>query len=393
MARVPAGVAGLDDNRAMPLPRRIAIALIAAALVLLAISHYHYGLAAQSGIVLTVVPLLFAGLLLGRPGLWLTTAVLLVIFALGCWVDLQQNIVMATMQDVVASLLQPVMGCAVVALILDRLIRQSDISHRRTRDLALLCRQLEIEMRQKEQSQAQLIHSQRMDSLGKLASSTAHDFNNLLSVVLGYATQHDAARATEEAMRVRMEKIVVATRRGKQLTDKLLTLARSDPTLCETFDANAALLDLAPMIRSMAGPRIDVRTALSEDPVLIRMDYAEFEAGVLNIAKNACDAMPDGGTFSLESEVVGEDVRLRFVDDGHGMPPDVAARIFEPFFTTKPRTQGTGIGLAVVYRTVTESGGGVEVDSTPGAGTRFTLSLPRQPQPTHGTNVSRAAIA
>lgn len=377
----------------MPLPRQIATALIAVGLLLLAISHYRYGLAAQSGVVLTVVPLLFAGLLLGRPGLWLTTAVLLAIFALGCWSDLHAGIVAATTQDILASLLQPAMGCAIVALILDRLIRQSDFARRRNRDLALLCRQLEIEMRQKEQSQAQLIHSQRMDSLGKLASSAAHDFNNVLSIILGYATLHDSAIASEDAMRVRLEKIIAATRRGKRLTNKLLTLARSDQPLRETFDANTALLGLAPMIHSMAGTRIDVRTAPCDGSAWIRMDHAEFEACVLNIAKNACDAMPDGGTFHIESGVLGDEVCLRFADTGHGMPADVAARAFEPFFTTKPRTQGTGIGLAVVFRTIIEAGGHVELDSSPGNGACFTLRLPRQPAPARDADAMRAVRA
>jgi signal transduction histidine kinase len=376
----------------MPHYRKIAVALIALGLILLAVSHYHYGLAAQSGMLLSTLPLLFAGLLLGRTGLWLTTAAYFAILVLGSWTDLHHGVAGAsTLGEALSSLLQPVMGCAIVALILDRLILKSDISRRRSRDLALLCRQLEIEMQEKERSQAQLIHSQRMDSLGKLAGNVAHDFNNLLSIILGYATQRDPPSHDEAAL-TRMKQIVAATQRGKHLTDKLLTLARIAPPAREVFDANAVLEELLPMVRSMLGARIRVEAALCESAAWVYMDYAEFETGVLNIAKNAGDAMTQEGTFRIESTIAGDEVHLRFADDGHGMPPDIAARIFEPFFTTKPPTRGTGIGLAVVYRTIVESDGRIEVESAPGRGTCFVLRLPLQEAPAYATEV-RAASA
>jgi signal transduction histidine kinase len=375
----------------MSLPRRIAVALIAFGLVLFAISHYHYGLASQSGLLLGIVPLLFAGLLLGRTGLWLTAAAYLAILAIGSWTDLRHGVAgVSTLGDALSELLQPVMGCAIVALILDRLILKSDISRRRSHDLALLCRQLEFEMQEKERSQAQLIHSQRMDSLGKLSGNVAHDFNNLLSVILGYASQRDPP-PDDDAAQTRMTKIVAATRRGKQLTDKLLTLARVDPPSRETFDANGALSELLPMIESMFGQRIHVTLALCEAAAWIRMDYAEFEAAVLNLAKNAGDAMKGGGTFRLESEIAAGEVRLRFADDGCGMSSEIAAHIFEPFFTTKPPTQGTGIGLAVVYRTIVESDGRIEVDSAPGQGTCFTLRLPLRAAPRYMADTANAS--
>ena len=375
----------------MPLPRKIAVALIAFGLVLLAISHYYYGLAAQSGLLLSVLPLLFAGLLLGRTGLWLTAAAYFAILVLGSWMDVRHGVAGAsTVGDALSSLLQPVMGCAIVALILDRLILKSDINRRRSDDLALLCRQLEIEMQEKERSQAQLTHSQRMDSLGKLAGNVAHDFNNLLNIILGYATQR-MAPAHDDGAQQRMSKIVDATRRGKQLTDRLLTLARPDPPTREVFDANSALIDLLPMIRSMLGERIRVESMLCEAAAWIRMDYAEFEAGVLNMAKNAGDAMPQNGTFRVESAIIGDEVRLSFSDDGHGKKPEIAARVFEPFFTTKPRTQGTGIGLAVVYRTVVESNGHIEVRTAPGRGACFILRLPLRDAPAYAADAQTAS--
>ena len=190
-----------------------------------------------------------------------------------------------------------------------------------------------------------------------------------------------------------MNGIVAATQRGKQLTDKLLTLARVAPPMREVFDANGALDELLPMVRSMLGERIRVEATLCEPSAWIRMDYAEFETCVLNIAKNAGDAMAHEGRFRIESAIVGDEVQLRFADDGHGMPPDVATRVFEPFFTTKPPTQGTGIGLAVVFRTIVESDGSIEVQSAPGRGTCFTLHLPLRETPAYATQMPARTVS
>ena len=358
----------------MPSPRTLAILLISLGLCLLALSHYYYGLAEQRGLLIGIVPLLFAGLLLGRVGLWATATALFAVLLIGAWTDHRLGIAGATVwSQTLPDLLQPLLGSLIVALILDRLILKSEIGRRRSHDLALLCRQLDIEMQEKERSQAQLVHSQRMDALGKLAGNVAHDFNNLLSVILGYATQHDDA---DPEVAARMAGIAAAAQRGKQMTGKLMTLARATPSARQSFDANVVLEELLPMLRSMLGRRIDVVLAASRQPAWICMDLAEFEACVLNIAKNAGDAMAGAGAFRIETAVSEGEVRLRFADDGCGMPPEVAACVFDPFFTTKPAHHGTGIGLSVVYRAITESGGRIQVDSVPGAGARFTLYLP-----------------
>ncbi len=363
----------------MPLSRKIAVALITFGLLMLAVSHYRDGLFAQSSLLLGIMPLLFAGLLLGRTGLWMTAAAYFVILVIGAWSDLRHGVAgISTVATASASLLQPVMGSLIVALILDRMILKSDISRQRSHDLALLCRQLEYEMQEKERSNAQLIHSQRMDSLGKLAGNVAHDFNNLLGVVLGYAK---LAEVDGDAAQTHMAGIVNATRRGKQLTGRLMTLARPHPPARTTFDANEVLNALLPMLRPIFGKHIQVAIARCRQAAWIHMDVAEFEASVLNIAKNASDALAGDGMFHIETDVVDDEVRLRFTDNGCGMSPDIAAQVFEPFFTTKPATQGTGIGLAVVYRTIVESDGRIDVASTPGQGTCFTLHLPLREPP------------
>ncbi|MGY0505460.1 sensor histidine kinase [Luteimonas sp. e5] len=359
----------------MPLPRNAAIVLIVTGLCLLALSHYHYGLVAQQGLLIGIVPLLFAGLLLGRSGLWATFGAYFLILLLGAWVDHRNGASNVAMRgEELFNLLQSALGYAIVTLILDRLILKSDVSRQRSRELALLYRQLEAEVEEKERSRAKLIHSQRMDALGKLAGNISHDFNNLLSVILGYASQSDHVADP----RTRLDGIAAATRRGKQLTDKLMTLARATPPRLETFDANQVLAELLPMIESMLGKRVRVAATLCPQAAPIHMDLAEFEACVLNIAKNAGDAIAGEGGFGIESRIVDGDFVLRLTDDGCGMSDEVSARVFDPFFTTKPAQQGTGIGLSVVYRTITESGGHIDVDSTPEQGTCFTLRLPLQ---------------
>lgn len=361
----------------MSLPSKLALLLIPLGLGLLAFSHYRYGLAGQQGLLLGIVPLLFACLLLGRKGLWLTAAAYFLILLIGAWTDQRLGTAPPDWREALANLLQPALGYAILALILDRLVVKSEASRRQSRDLVLLYRQLESEVQEKERSQAQLLHSQRMDSLGKLAANVAHDFNNLLSVILGYATLREHGN-TEQA---RLADIANAARRGKQLTDKLMTLARAEPSAREVFDANESLQDLLPMLESLLGTQVRVVVALAPRPAWVRMDPIEFETSALNITKNAGDAMHYDGLFRIECRLIEDEVRLRFIDSGCGMSPEVIANLFEPFFTTKPGQQGTGIGLAVVHHAITQSGGRIHVDSTPGQGTSIDLYLPQQAAP------------
>ena len=370
----------------MPLSRKLATLLFVLALCLLARSHYQDGLVAQQELLLGIMPPLFAGLLLGRTALWLAATTYFAILLIVSWLDLRHGVAgTMTASDAISNLLQRAMGCLIVTLIMDRVLLKSEIGLKRSRDLAVLCRQLEMQIQEMERSQAQLIHSHCMDSLGKLAGSVAHDFNNVLCVILGYATQRDYADTDQE----RFRGIAVATKHGQLLTDKLLTLVRASPLARETFDANAALEELLPMIASMLGARIRVQTALCLQAAWIHMDRLGFEAGVLNFAKNAGDAITGNGTFRIESSVAEGEVRLCFSDDGCGMPSDVAARVFEPFFTTKAATLDTGIGLAVIYRLIMESSGCIAVESTPGHGTHFTMKLPLR-EPSHAPNSSYA---
>lgn len=359
--------------------QKFSIVLVGLGLGLLAYSHYRYGLADQQGLLLGIVPLLFAGLLLGRPGVWVTTAIYFCVLLIGSWADYRHGVLTNGDRDsMLSALLQPILGILITALILDRLILIADTSRRRSQDLALLYRRLQAEMAEKERSQAQLVHAQRMDALGKLASNVAHDFNNLLSIILGYASQG----ATDPASEARMKGIAAATRRGKHMTDKLMTLARTPSRFHETFDANLVLLELLPVIETLMGKHIQVTEDLCEQPAWVHLDIAEFEAIALNLAKNAVDAMPADGSFHIRSQIADRSVHLSFADTGCGMTPDVLQKIFEPFFTTKPAHEGTGIGLAVAHHMLMEAGGSISVESTPQQGSCFTLHLPLHTAPT-----------
>jgi signal transduction histidine kinase len=357
--------------------RLIAAVLVASSMALLALSNYRYGLEAQSGIVASIVPLLFAGLLLGRVGVWTTMACYLPILLLGAGTDIRGGTDHAQMwRDAVSNLMQPLLGSLIIALILDRLIAKLAIGNRRNRDLTALVERLEVEIREREQSQMQLVHSQRVDALGKLASNVAHDFNNILGIVLGYVGRAEHVAGDNNDVRQNLDKLRAATQRGQRLTSKLLSLARSDDYAMERFDINEAINALEPLLHPLFAPGIAVRIECATAPAPVSMDRAGFEAVLLNMAKNASDAFSERGEFQLSTAIENGYVRILVADTGSGMTPEVAVRAFEPFFSAKPRGQGTGIGLAVAYRVVTEAGGNISVETAPGKGARFTIRLP-----------------
>ncbi|MCL1634723.1 ATP-binding protein [Luteimonas sp. SX5] len=374
-----------DGSRVMELrgyPRLIAILLITASVLFIGASYWQYGLKAQAFLQLShMIPLLFAGLMLGRPAVWLTAAASVGAILIGAAADFRSAA--AGWSENLTNLTQPALACLLIALILDRLIAKSDHGRQRSLDLDLVCDELEAEIRAKEQKQAQLIHSQKMDALGQLAGGIAHDFNNLLSVILGYSTDPMNVVSPRQAAD-NLGKIEKAARRGSEVIRRLLSLSRS-PGLAVTFEAGAVLNELAPLVRSLFNKRTRVLLDLPDRPFLVRMDRHEFELAILNIAGNARDAMPEDGTFKLAIDRQGTRVTVRLTDTGHGMAPEVSARIFEPFYTTKPEGIGTGIGMAVVYQSITEAGGTVKVESSAADGTTILIDLPDAGQETHPT--------
>jgi signal transduction histidine kinase/CheY-like chemotaxis protein len=240
-------------------------------------------------------------------------------------------------------------------------------------------RELELQLRQ----------AQKMEAVGRLAGGIAHDFNNLLTVILGNA-ELLARKCPEQAREVRP--ITAAAQSASTLTRQLLAFSRRSVLRPRAVDLNAAVQSSAEMLRRLIGE--DVRVSLALDVALwrVRADPAQVQEVLLNLATNARDAMPHGGSLRIETRNVSRDepragalrsapagdfALLAVADDGTGMTDDVRARIFEPFFTTKEVGRGTGLGLSMVFGIITQLGGAVDVDSAPGEGARFRLFFPR----------------
>lgn len=245
-------------------------------------------------------------------------------------------------------------------------------------------------MLQREQAEARLFQSQRLEALGQLTGGVAHDFNNLLTVVSGNLQMLE--ERLDDPFSQKLAKAAMrATGRGADLTRKLLAFSRRQTLQPRAIDIVQLLDSLAEVLRRTLGAHIDVRTACDPDLPTAKADPGMLDTALLNLAVNARDAMPDGGRLTLEArravldddyaarytEVVpGEYVEIAVSDNGSGMPPEVLARAFEPFFTTKDSGKGSGLGLSLVYGFVKQSGGHIAVYSEQGIGTTIRLYLP-----------------
>ncbi|MPY89405.1 MAG: PAS domain-containing protein [Luteitalea sp.] len=236
-----------------------------------------------------------------------------------------------------------------------------------------------------------LRHAQRMEVVGRLASSIAHDFNNLLTAIVGYCDLLEDQLTDADVRRGDLEEIRVAAMRGAALTRQLLALGRHQVSRRSPIDLNALLHQMDHLLERLVGSDVTIAFELATDLLIIEGDPAQIEQVVLNLATNARDAMPEGGTLTirtanevLEVEQVqghqdvtpGLFIRLEVGDTGTGMTPETQARIFEPFFTTKEPTKGTGLGLPTVQAIVTQGHGFVDVESASQRGSTFRVHLP-----------------
>jgi len=240
---------------------------------------------------------------------------------------------------------------------------------------------IQLEERRERSLEPQREQSRRLESLGQLAGGVAHDFNNLLGVILNYATL--IGRNVEDQNVVTdLGEIRAAAERGAALTRQLLTFARRDVVHAEPVEINDVVKGVASMLARTLGKHISLDLQMGDPPLIAVADGHQVEQILLNLAINARDAMPEGGVLTIMSAREPrkgsrtDDVVLRVLDTGIGMPPEVVARAFEPFFTTKNRTQGSGLGLATVYGIVRRSGGVVSLESQVDVGTAVTIRLP-----------------
>jgi two-component system, cell cycle sensor histidine kinase and response regulator CckA len=231
-----------------------------------------------------------------------------------------------------------------------------------------------------------------MEAIGNLTGGVAHDFNNLLTVMIGNLDLLLEANAASPQTTQTVDTILEAALRGAELTKQMLAFSRQQPLQPKQVDVNAlADKTMKLLSRTLGGAiHIDLRKAPEQCQILV--DAAQLEAALVNIAINARDAMPNGGTLAVATDKVlftdedaarrpgltaGEHVVVKIADTGAGMSSEVMSHIFEPFYTTKEQGKGTGLGLSTVYGIVKQSGGDVEVDTTLGMGTTFRILFPR----------------
>jgi PAS domain S-box-containing protein len=264
---------------------------------------------------------------------------------------------------------------------------------------------------ERDASERRLQHARRLESLGELAGGVAHDFNNILAVISNYTamtieTLDNPNPAPAELAEVRNDlgQVSRAAERAAQLTKQLLAFGRRDITQATVLNLNHVIGDVEQMLRRSLGEHIHLITGLDRQLWSVHADASQLEQILVNLAVNARDAMPGGGTLSIETSNAelgtddvtdtplkpGRHVRVRISDTGTGMLPEVIERAFEPFYTTKPKGSGTGLGLATVYGIAAAAGGDVRLYSEAGIGTTVTVILPAvdTPADTIGTGPS-----
>jgi PAS domain S-box-containing protein len=242
--------------------------------------------------------------------------------------------------------------------------------------------------------ESQLRQAQKMESIGRLAGGVAHDFNNLLTVILGNAELVGFELPDGDPRQTEIDQIKIAGQRAERLTRQLLAFARKQVVEPKVIDVNEVVFATDKMLRRLIGADIELVTLPAPDLEHVLIDPSQLDQVLLNMAVNARDAMPSGGTLTIRTQKVtitdreaqmdpeasvGTFVRLSITDTGVGMDADTQGRLFEPFFTTKGPGKGTGLGLATCYGIIKQAGGHILLESDPGRGTTFHVDLPPAP--------------
>jgi PAS domain S-box-containing protein len=290
-------------------------------------------------------------------------------------------------------------GYVGVAVDIDELINGRELLQRyrtelealvdeRTKALSETATELQAEMARREQAMAALAHSHKVDALGQLTGGVAHDFNNLLAAIMG-SFQLIERRTHEQSVVKLARNGLHASERAASLVRQLLAVARREPPRPEWLDLSVALPNMQDLLRHALNPRISLRVDVPRDTWPVFIDAPQLETALLNLAVNARDAMPAGGSLTISATNCAQgaqkpghvrdrdSVVITVADTGVGIAPELLDRVFEPFFTTKPRGEGTGLGLAMVRTFAQHAAGDIHVDSATGEGTRISLYLPR----------------
>ncbi len=249
---------------------------------------------------------------------------------------------------------------------------------------------------QRKRLEEQLLHSQKMEAVGRLAGGVAHDFNNMLTVIAGYNRMLLDELPVHDPLRSYAEEILKAADRASAITHQLLTFSRRQISKPRVIHLNLVVAHADKMLRRLIGEDVQLQLRLAADIGNVKADPGQVEQAIVNLAVNGRDAMPNGGALTIETANVrldenylrtnmgmspGEFVMLSVSDTGHGMDAETRRRVFDPFFTTKDRGRGTGLGLATVYGIVQQANGDIWVYSEPGRGSTFKLYFPRVSEP------------
>jgi PAS domain S-box-containing protein len=258
----------------------------------------------------------------------------------------------------------------------------------------------------RKRTEEQLIQAQKMEAVGQLSGGIAHDFNNLLTVIIGNADLLSHSLKARPDLKSLAETIVAAGGRGAELTQRLLAFGRRQVLVPTEINGNDLINSMRAMLTRTLREDIEIRIQLMDDLWPAFADPGQLENAILNLAINARDAMPDGGSLTVTTSNVSLDsayhhghpevkpghyVMVSVTDDGQGMPPDVLERVFEPFFTTKEVGKGSGLGLSMVYGFVKQSNGHVTIYSEPGLGTTVRIYLPASGSAPAASNVAEPA--
>jgi len=296
-----------------------------------------------------------------------------------------------------------ILGVALAGSVADRYLRRLAAEHRRVRESEAALRRSEDRVRAVE---GQLLQAQKLEAVGRLAGGIAHDFNNLLTVIQGTTDLAQRSLPLDHALQQDLATIHGATDRAAALTRQLLAFSRRQTLRPVVLEINTVVAGLESLLRRTLGDDVELRIVLAPHAGRVRADPGQLEQVLLNLAVNARDAMPEGGTLTIETVAVslegeyasshlgvdpGAYSMLSVSDTGSGMDAVTQAQIFEPFFTTKEPGKGTGLGLSTVYGIVKQSGGSIFVYSEPGHGASFKIYLPRVSEPATGEETPRAA--
>jgi two-component system cell cycle sensor histidine kinase/response regulator CckA len=245
------------------------------------------------------------------------------------------------------------------------------------------------DLSERDRLEHELRQAQKMEAVGRLATGIAHDFNNLITVLLGYSDELIEAATPNTTLHAAAVEVRRAADRASALTQQLLAFSRRQASIAHAVDLNQVIGHMEDLIRRLIGPEIRLQVSLQPNLSMINADPQQIGQVMMNLVVNARDAMPSGGTLTIETADVdlghehvdvipGPHVMVKVSDSGFGMTADVRDRMFEPFFTTKDRGHGTGLGLSMVHGIVRQSGGHISIESAPNQGTTFKVYFPRQ---------------